>query len=92
MKSSIFRYGYNSNLFLNMLLKVTISTTVHQDFFCITDFQAHDDRSLAHWDMMNTKNEVLGHGVDDAIYKANKDETDYRSFRRRSDLMGLPGG
>jgi len=40
--------------------------------FTIQDFQVHHDRSLAHWNMINAENEVVGNGTDFAIYENGK--------------------
>lgn len=40
--------------------------------FNITDFSVHHNRSLAHWDMVNSDNERVGNGVDFALYAHNK--------------------
>ncbi|MEM1337575.1 MAG: nuclear transport factor 2 family protein [Bacteroidota bacterium] len=40
--------------------------------FVVTDYQYHHDKSLAHWNMVNTENEVLGNGADFAIYEDGK--------------------
>jgi len=40
--------------------------------FTITDFQYHHDKILAHWNMVNEKNEVVGNGSDFAIYQNGK--------------------
>ena len=40
--------------------------------FVITDFQYHHDKSLAHWNMLNAENEVVGNGTDFAIYENGK--------------------
>lgn len=40
--------------------------------FVITDFQYHHNRSLAHWNMVNAENEVVGTGTDFAIYENGK--------------------
>lgn len=43
--------------------------------FTITDFMIHHDRSLAHWDMVNSDNEVVGNGSDFAFYADGKLKT-----------------
>ncbi|NMH89963.1 nuclear transport factor 2 family protein [Flavivirga algicola] len=40
--------------------------------FVITDFQFHHDKSLSHWNMVNTENEVVGNGTDYAVYENGK--------------------
>ncbi|MFD2033594.1 nuclear transport factor 2 family protein [Belliella marina] len=40
--------------------------------FTITDFMIHHDRSLAHWDMVNSDKEVVGNGSDFAFYSDGK--------------------
>ena len=37
--------------------------------FIVTDFHLHHDRSLAHWNMVNSKNEVIAKGIDFAQYQ-----------------------
>lgn len=43
--------------------------------FTITDFIIHHNRSLAHWDMVNSDNEVVGKGSDFAFYANGKLKT-----------------
>ena len=38
----------------------------------ITDLQYHHEKILAHWNMVNAKNEVVGNGTDFAIYENGK--------------------
>ncbi len=40
--------------------------------FAITDFNIHHDRSMANWNMLNKKNEIVGNGTDFAQYKNGK--------------------
>lgn len=40
--------------------------------FVITDLQYHHEKILAHWNMVNAKNEVVGNGTDFAIYENGK--------------------
>lgn len=40
--------------------------------FVITDFIVHHDRSLAHWNMVNSENEVVANGTDFATYENGK--------------------
>ncbi|MEL7268080.1 MAG: nuclear transport factor 2 family protein [Bacteroidota bacterium] len=40
--------------------------------FVITDLQYHHKKILAHWNMVNAKNEVVGNGTDFAIYENGK--------------------
>lgn len=37
--------------------------------FVISDFNVHHNRSLANWNMVDAKNEVVGNGVDFAQYE-----------------------
>ena len=40
--------------------------------FIITDFIEHHNRSLAHWNMVNSENEVVANGTDFATYENGK--------------------
>lgn len=40
--------------------------------FIVTDFHLHNDRSLAHWNMVDSKQKVIANGIDFAQYKDGK--------------------
>ncbi|WP_024771817.1 nuclear transport factor 2 family protein [Aquimarina macrocephali] len=40
--------------------------------FTITDIKIHHGRSLTHWNMVNSENEVVGNGSDFATYENGK--------------------